>query len=173
MVWNNIIVMSLVYLRTSDDNVLLGLKLKGHGVGFWNGVGGKREEGESAWRCAVRETLEETGYAVDKGGMDKIAVLMFHMEHATMLVHVFEARNFYKVAEPTSDELELKWFPISDLPIELMWPDDEHWLEMALSGTKLVGSFQYKALHGDDEPETLTSWMVVPVKEFVEPNKDS
>jgi len=42
-------------------SLLLGLKMRGFGVGKWNGFGGKVERGESIRQAAVRECKEEAG----------------------------------------------------------------------------------------------------------------
>ena len=46
-------VLTSVFIRDSDQ-VLLGLKKRGFGVGFWNGFGGKVEKGETIEEGARR-----------------------------------------------------------------------------------------------------------------------
>ncbi len=41
-------------LVTNDNQILLGLKKRGHGMGFWNGFGGKVESGETIEKAAQR-----------------------------------------------------------------------------------------------------------------------
>ena len=43
------------------SKILLGMKKRGHGVGKWNGFGGKVEKGETIEEAARRETKEEAG----------------------------------------------------------------------------------------------------------------
>ena len=50
------------------DKVLLGMKKRGLGVGWWNGFGGKTDNGESVELAAVRETKEEIGVEILKFG---------------------------------------------------------------------------------------------------------
>ena len=45
--------MTLVWI-TKKDEILLGLKKRGLGVGLWNGFGGKVEVGESIVSAAKR-----------------------------------------------------------------------------------------------------------------------
>lgn len=47
------IFMTLVWI-TKKDEILLGLKKRGLGVGLWNGFGGKVEVGESIVSAAKR-----------------------------------------------------------------------------------------------------------------------
>lgn len=51
---------TLVYV-VKDDKVLLIRKKRGLGAGYYNGIGGKVEEGEDVVSAAVRECREEVG----------------------------------------------------------------------------------------------------------------
>lgn len=51
---------TLIFIRYGDE-VLLINREKGSWMGRWNGLGGKIEKGETALRCAIRETEEESG----------------------------------------------------------------------------------------------------------------
>lgn len=46
-------VFSLVMVR-KETEILLGFKLRGFGVGKWNGFGGKLEANETIYECALR-----------------------------------------------------------------------------------------------------------------------
>lgn len=50
---------TLLFIRKSDSVLLLNRNKKPY-MGKWNGVGGKRESGETALECALREAYEET-----------------------------------------------------------------------------------------------------------------
>jgi 8-oxo-dGTP diphosphatase len=56
----------LVFLENAAGEHLLLLRAKPPNLGVWSPIGGKLETaaGESPFECAVRETLEETGFAV-------------------------------------------------------------------------------------------------------------
>ncbi|HEX3729429.1 MAG TPA: NUDIX domain-containing protein, partial [Opitutaceae bacterium] len=56
----------LVFLENAQGEHLLLLRAKPPNLGIWSPIGGKLETGlgESPFECAVRETREETGFAV-------------------------------------------------------------------------------------------------------------
>lgn len=56
----------LVFLENTAGEHLLLLRAKPPNLGVWSPIGGKLETatGESPFECAVRETFEETGFAV-------------------------------------------------------------------------------------------------------------
>lgn len=128
----------------SDGNVLLGEKKRGFGAGLWNGFGGKVDLGidASVEHAALRELREECG--IDALDATRRWVLTFHYADAPnpMETHVFHASAFEgTVAE--SDEMRPAWFPEDAIPLEKMWPDDEHWYPAFLRGEKFVGTFWF------------------------------
>lgn len=59
--------LTLVLLRATidaKDQILLGMKKRGFGMGKWNGFGGKVEPGETIEEGALREMAEESGVCV-------------------------------------------------------------------------------------------------------------
>ncbi len=46
---------------TRGDSVLMLHRQKPPNLGFWNGVGGRLEQGETPRACMLREVREETG----------------------------------------------------------------------------------------------------------------
>ncbi len=56
----------LVFLRDAAGRLLMMRRNKAPNLGRWSPVGGKLETalGESPFECAVRETAEETGFAI-------------------------------------------------------------------------------------------------------------
>lgn len=114
---------TLVFLRKTIDHnesnknenddskklILLGMKLRGFGVGKWNGFGGKIEQGETIDEGAIREVKEECGLEVLS--LQRVGYLVFKMnlDHKIMNVHVFESTHFTG-EEATSDEMRPQWF---------------------------------------------------------------
>jgi len=54
---------TLAFLKRGDEILMLN-RVKAPWFGMWNGVGGKRDPGESPLSCIVREIAEETGIVV-------------------------------------------------------------------------------------------------------------
>jgi len=131
-IFNNIT--NLVYLLNGQGEVLLQYKAKGFGQGKWNGPGGKSKPGESSEKSARRELKEETG--VEAGALEKRGELEFIFngrEDWNQISHIYVADKF-KGEIKASDEGELKWFKIEELPFSQMWDDDIYWLKDALAG---------------------------------------
>jgi 8-oxo-dGTP pyrophosphatase MutT (NUDIX family) len=119
------------------------MKKRGFGVGRWNGVGGKVEEGEEIIDAIKREAKEEIGVEIknpEKSGF-------FHFKFANKEewnqdVSLFIAREW--VGEPAeSEEMAPKWFSFDEIPYENMWPDDIHWLPHILKGEKVEADFLF------------------------------
>ncbi|MEI7498258.1 MAG: 8-oxo-dGTP diphosphatase [Candidatus Falkowbacteria bacterium] len=139
---------TLVFLQ-KDDNVLLGLKKRDFGVGYWNGVGGKLQAGESAVEAAVRETTEELNIIIMPQDLIHAGELEFHypgrseddlMRH--VLAHVFITRE-WRDNPLESDEVKPEWFKIDKLPFEQMWADDPYWLPHVLDGKTVKAIFTF------------------------------
>lgn len=121
----------------------LAMKKRGFGVGRWNGVGGKVEEGESLEDAMLREAREEIEVKIRK--YEKIAELDFtfpHNEAWNQRVHVYMARAWEGEPRET-DEMNPQWFAVEAIPYDAMWPDDRFWLPQALSGHFVRASFTF------------------------------
>ena len=138
----NEITMNLLYL-IKDNQVLLAMKKRGHGVGRYNGVGGKLKTDESVEQALTRESQEEIGITPEK--FEKMAYITFdqYMKGEPIFehVHIFTASKW--TGEPAeSEEMSPKWFDIDNLPFDTMWPNDVHWLTQVLEGNKIIAHFK-------------------------------
>lgn len=133
--------LTLLYL-IKDDQVLLAMKKRGFGEGKWNGVGGKIESGESITDSLERECQEEIG--VTPTNYKKVGELCFNEHHngerKIMNLFVFTADDWTgHIAE--SEEMKPKWYKKTNIPLNDMWPADQHWLPEVLTGKLIVGNF--------------------------------
>lgn len=107
-----------VCFLVDGDKVLLALKKRGHGEGYWNGVGGKLLPGESPKQAAIRETNEEIGVELLK--LTKVGELTYG---DAFFVHVFIAIK-WKGEPIETEEMNPKWFAKSKVPYNKMWDKD-------------------------------------------------
>ena len=137
------------------DRILLGMKKRGFGVGKWNGFGGKVEKGETAEAAASRELSEEAG--LQSRVLQHRGVLLFSFQGSPKLmrVHMFLTRFSDCDGEVTeSEEMRPEWFPVSGIPFDKMWADDELWMGRVLEGDSVEGRFAFATdpatiLHSD------------------------
>eukprot|EP00752_Nemacystus_decipiens_P008300 g7420.t1 len=132
------------------DEILLGMKKRGFGMGKWNGFGGKVEGEETVAQAAKRELMEESGVTAQE--LSLRGQLIFHVPSypSTMRVHVYEAVSYQGEPEE-SEEMRPRWFRETELPLKDMWADDEYWMPLFLKGKSFRGEF-----HFSDE-ETIVS----------------
>jgi len=129
---------------TRDGSILLQRKAAGRfGEGKWNGAGGKLGPDEDPVEGVVREVREETGLEIIEPRLHGVLRHYFgDRMKAAWSVHIFSAERFD--GEPIeSDEGELRWFPIGEIPYSEMWADDEHWLPQLLAGEEFEGEFYF------------------------------
>ena len=124
-----------------SDRILLKKANRGVSIGKWNAPGGKIEGDETPEQNAIREVDEETGLLVKN--LFYHGLINFHLggkEETSSGVHLFSTKEFEGAIKP-SDEGEVKWFPISRLPINEMWDDDNYWLDLMWKGRKFDADF--------------------------------
>ena len=138
---------SVVYILragTGGDEVLLGEKLTGLGVGKVVGPGGKQEPGETPVATAVREVREEVGLALSPENLVPLARITYPFVGRPKLSqrsHAFVVREWS--GEPrSSDEIFPAWWAISHLPLTRMWSDAALWLPRALGGEFVEATFE-------------------------------
>jgi len=111
------------------------------GVGYWNGLGGHVEDGETIEAAACREPLEEAKVKVL--GLYKAGVMHFHFPDGEYCqVHIFGADGCEGEPQET-DEMEPRWFPVDQIPYDQMWPADRRWLPTFLAGKQFVGRVEF------------------------------
>ena len=91
----------------------------------------------------VREVKEETG--LDVKNVEKMADLEFVFigkEEWNQAADVYVAKNFSGEIL-ASDEGELKWFKLDEIPYDEMWDDDPHWLPKVLAGEFMKMRFYF------------------------------
>ncbi|KAI9099708.1 NUDIX hydrolase domain-like protein [Phlyctochytrium arcticum] len=140
---------TLVFLfeeGTDGRKVLLGMKKRGFGAGYYNGFGGKVEAGETIEQAARRELEEEAGVVVEQ--LEPIGTLFFRFGSVTtgLEVHVFSAQTYTGSISET-EEMRPEWFPASQIPFHQMWPDDEHWWPYVNQGKLFGAAFWFHEDH--------------------------
>jgi 8-oxo-dGTP diphosphatase len=134
---------NLCYVINNQDEILLQYKRKGFGVGKWNGPGGKVEPGETLEQAVIREVKEETG--LDIKNLKKMAELEFYFinkEEWNQIAHVYITKDFTGDIQ-VSEEGELRWFKIKEIPYDKMWDDDPYWLPNILAGEFMKIKFYF------------------------------
>jgi 8-oxo-dGTP diphosphatase len=127
-----------------EGRILLQRKTAGRfGEGKWNGPGGKLGPGETPDECARREVREETGLCVHSLRLHGALRHYFgKVDEPDWIVYQFSTTEF-EGKPKDSDEGELRWFPVDEIPYHEMWQDDEHWLPLLLDGRDFAGDFYF------------------------------
>ena len=139
----------------ADARVLLGEKLRGLGAGRVVGPGGKVEPGEDAATAIAREVAEECGVVLDPAALRAVGRIRYDFparpawsQNST----VFVAREWAGTPR-SSDEIDPRWFRISDVPYGRMWDDASRWLPAVLAGGTVDAYFRFA-----DDLATVTHW---------------
>ena len=138
---------TLVFLIKKSEGkiteICLAMKKRGFGMGKWNGVGGKVEQGETIEESARREAKEEIG--ISPNNMEKTAEISFYWPNNPawdQMVHIYFSDNW--TGEPVeSEEMNPLWFKVSEIPFDKMWADDILWLPRALENKLLRATFKF------------------------------
>jgi len=123
------------------NKMLLKMGVRGISKGKWNAPGGKIEAGETPEQNALREAYEETGLRLRNleyhgelkfflGGKNELS---FHS-------YLFSTKEFSGNARST-EEGEVRWFELDEIPYDKMWPDDIFWIPKMLAGQKFDADF--------------------------------
>lgn len=127
----------------NGNKVLLARKKRGHGEGYWNGIGGKVDKNESIENALIREVEEEVGICIT--AQKKVAELRFHGVPGTdkeWCVHVFTSNKW--VGDPAeTEEMKPRWFEKTKIPYKQMWDDDAYWIPQVMEGKKVKAEFTF------------------------------
>ncbi len=125
------------------NKILLKMAVRGVSKGKWNAPGGKIEDGETPERCAIREVYEETGLKIRN--LFDHGVMNFYLggsNEVTITVHLFSTKEFDGSIKST-DEGEVRWFNLDEIPLEDMWDDDNYWMNLMLKGKRFDADFYF------------------------------
>jgi 8-oxo-dGTP diphosphatase len=129
----------LVFLRNAAGEHLLLHRSKSPNKGAWSPIGGKleMEGGESPFECAVRETHEETGFAIATGDLHLFGMIAekAYEGQSHWLLFLFDCRKPLPGLPPDISEGSFGFFsrgavdtlPIPDTDRTALWPTyDNH-----------------------------------------------
>lgn len=148
---NVVFVPAVVGYLQQQDRVLLGLRKRvsaGLGEGLVAGIGGKIGDApelanETADAALVREFQEEVGVTPikweNKGSVKFIfpAKSKWNQDVTIYTITAWEG-------QPQETEvIKPLWFPLTELPFERMWEDNQHWVPRALAGEMIQAVFLY------------------------------
>lgn len=149
-----------------EQEILLGLKKRGFGAGYYTGIGGKVEEEKDRTgkeqhflsvvkNGAIREIEEEIGVKVSPEQLQSMGVLRFYFPHVrderwNQEVHVFIANAWQGEPVPIEDalgtvEIVPQWFKRTEVPFGQMWDDAHYWLPAILAGKSIEAEFMIDA----------------------------
>jgi 8-oxo-dGTP diphosphatase len=124
----------LVFLENAAGEHLLLLRAKPPNLGVWSPIGGKLETGtgESPFECAVRETAEETGFAITTADLHLFAMIAekAYEGESHWLMFLFRCRRPIPGLPPDIKEGKFGFFSraaVASLPIpetdrNALWP---------------------------------------------------
>lgn len=155
---------TLCFLVDKDARkVLLGMKKRGFGKDWYNGYGGKIDDGETIEITAIRELFEECSVKAISENLEKVGELYFTFpskKEWDQTVYVFRIES-WKGKPTEGEEMTAEWFDFDDIPYDRMWSDDPYWLPQVLEGKKVIGKFTF----GEDN-KSLAEYDVKEVDSF-------
>lgn len=120
------------------DRALLAMKNRGFGEGWWNGYGGKVQDGETVDEAMTRELQEESGLVAKQYRERAVIEFIFDGTDLEIEMHVFEVTDHEGELIET-EEMTPKWFNKSEIPFDQMWPSDRTWMPLFFDGKDFNG----------------------------------
>ena len=121
------------------DKILLILKKRGLGEGYYNAPGGHIELEETSLEAAVRETKEETGLTVS--GLKEKGTLRFQFKDGLRMVCYVFIADSWEGELKECDEARPFWTDKNAIDYDMMWKDDKLWLPLLLEEREFEGWF--------------------------------
>lgn len=123
-----------------NNKILLGMKMRGFGEGWYNGIGGKLEQNETPNQCMKREAKEEARIILND--YKKIGGIYFHFPDKDIKVHIYIISDYSRNPEDT-EEMHWSWFDLSEIPYEKMWPADRNFIPLLIKNKKFTGDVYF------------------------------
>ena len=138
---------TLCYLIKGKE-VLLSLKTKNIGKGYWNGYGGGMGAGETPEQAALRELKGEAGVTALPEHLEKVAVVDFCNTKSdgssfNCKVYVYLISQWMGEPRMSDEMINPTWFDKEHLPLNEMLLADKEWLPLVLNGKKILASAEY------------------------------
>jgi 8-oxo-dGTP diphosphatase len=124
-----------------DGNLLLIHKKTGLGAGKINAPGGRIDPGERAEQAAIREVREEV--CVEAANLREAGELFFQFTDGYKLHGTVFFASSHTGTPAATREADPFWCPANQIPYERIWEDDQHWLPLALAGTRFQAYFVF------------------------------
>lgn len=138
--WNTLYMRQVTTLAIIEEGerVLLAMKKRGFGEGWWNGYGGKVQDGETIEQAMVRELEEESGLKATAYRERAVIDFFFAGTDTTVEMHVFDVTRHEGVLQET-EEMAPRWFRKEEVPYGQMWPADREWMPLFFDGKDFQG----------------------------------
>ncbi len=122
-----------------DDKVLLAMKKRGFGEGWWNGYGGKVKKDETVEKAMIRELEEESSIIAKDFKERGVINFFFQGTDKEIEMHIFEVTD-YEGDPKETEEMAPKWFNKENIPYDKMWPADKEWMPIFFEGKDIEGN---------------------------------